>query len=87
MDNICIVDKAVNASVVYRETLTFAERYGSFDEIEGKKRYIPNNPNQLIIGVLDHFALMQCAEGRTLKQEIDVASSYMVTLKRKLQMS
>lgn len=87
MDNICIVDKAVNASVVYRETLTFAERYGSFDEIDGKKRYIPNNPNQLIIGVLDHFALMQCAEGRTLKQEIDVASSYMVTLKRKLQMS
>ena len=86
-DNICIIDKSVNSSVVYRETLNFAENFGRFEEIDGKRRYIPNNPNQLIIGVLDHFALMQCTEGRTLKQEIDVTSSYMVTLKRKLQMS
>lgn len=86
-NNICIIDKSVNASVIYRETLTFAEQYGRFEDVDGKKHYIPNNPNQLIIGVLDHFALMQCAEGRTLKQEIDTASSYMVTLKRKLQMS
>lgn len=87
IDNIHIVDKSVNSAVIYRETLTFAGLHGKFEEIEGRKEYIPNNPKQLIIGVLDHFALMQCAEGRTLKQEIDLASSYMVTLKRKLQMS
>ena len=81
------MDKATNASTIYRETLSFVETCGTFEEIDGKKRYIPNNQNQLIIGVIDHFALMQCSEGRTLKQEIDLASSYMVTLKRKIQMS
>ena len=87
INNICIVDKSTNSNTIYRETLNFAATCGQFEEIDGKKRYIPNNPNQLVIGVLDHFALMQCTEGRTLKQEIDLASSYMVTLKRKLQMS
>ena len=41
----------------------------------------------MIIGIIDHFALMNVQAGRTLKQEIDLASSYMVTLKRKLPLS
>lgn len=82
-----IVDTSVNADVLYARTLKFAETIGHFEEIEGKKRYIPNNPKQMTIGIIDHFALMNVPSGRTLKQEIDLASSYMVTLKRKLPMS
>ena len=40
-----------------------------------------------VIGIVDHFALVRCEEGRTLKQEIDLMSSYMVTLKRKLPLT
>jgi sRNA-binding regulator protein Hfq len=40
-----------------------------------------------MIGVLDHFSLVRCENGRTLKAEIDEISSYMVTLKRKLPLS
>ena len=82
-----VVDTSVSADVLYARTLNFAETIGRFETIDGKKRYLPNNPNQIMIGVLDHFALMNVQSGRTLKQEIDLASSYMVTLKRKLPLS
>ena len=82
-----IIDTTVSANSVYRNTLTFAEKIGTFKQVGQTKIYTPNNPKQLIIGVLDHFALVRCEEGRTLKQEIDLMSSYMVTLKRKLPLS
>ena len=82
-----IIDTNVSADVLYARTLKFAETIGHFEEVDGKKRYFPNNPQQITIGVIDHFALMNVQAGRTLKQEIDLASSYMVTLKRKLPMS
>ena len=88
-DYITIFDRSLGANTLYNQTLEFAEKYGHFeeDDLGNKKTYIPNNPNQLMIGVLDHFALIRCTEGRTLKQEIDLMSSYMVTLKRKLPLS
>ena len=82
-----IVDTNVSSDVLYARTLKFAETIGHFEEQNGRKYYIPNNPRQLTIGIIDHFALMNVQAGRTLKQEIDLASSYMVTLKRKLPLS
>ena len=87
IDYIDIVDTNVSADVLYARTLKFAEKVGKFEEIDGRKRYIANNSKQMIIGIIDHFALMNVQAGRTLKQEIDLASSYMVTLKRKLPLS
>ena len=81
------MDTNVSADVIYARTLKFAETIGRFEEQDGKKYYIANNPRQLTIGIVDHFALMSVQTGRTLKQEIDLASSYMVTLKRKLPLS
>lgn len=82
-----IVDKSVSASTLYKETLSFAGTIGKFEEHNGRKIFIPNNSKALIIGVLDHFALVRCENGRSLKGEIDEMSSYMVTLKRKLPLS
>ena len=82
-----IVDTNVSADVLYARTCKFAETIGHFEVIDGKKVFIADNPNAIIIGVIDHFALMNVQAGRTLKQEIDLASSYMVTLKRKLPLS
>ncbi len=77
----------LNCKTLYHEALNFASRFGTFEEIEGKKRYLAKNPNQRLIGVIDHGLLMNPSEGRELKQEIDTAASYMVTLKNKLNMS
>lgn len=59
-------------------------KLGTFDE---KKHYTPNNPNLKVFAVFDHLALVRPEEGRTLKQEIDLFSSYLVTLKRKYPLS
>lgn len=82
-----ILDVSVSASSLYKNTLAFAETIGTYKQVGTTKIYIPNNPKQLIIGVLDHFSLVRCENGRTLKAEIDEISSYMVTLKRKLPLS
>ena len=82
-----ILDISVSANTIYKHTLQIAENIGTFKQVGNTKIYVPNNPKQLMIGVLDHFALVRCEEGRTLKQEIDLMSSYMVTLKRKLPLS
>lgn len=86
-EHITIVDEMVNSSKLYKITLDFAEKYGTYEIVNGKKRYVPNNPRQTLIGVTDHLSLINPSEGRKLKEEMDLASSYMVTLKRKLQMS
>lgn len=86
-DYLIIIDKMLNCKVLYHETLEFAKRFGTFEEIDGRNRYIANNPNQHLIGVIDHGLLMQPSEGREIKQELDTASAYMVTLKNKLNMS
>ena len=84
---IIIIDSIVSSNSIYKNTLDFAETIGKFEQKGNRKVYIPNNPKQLIIGILDHFALMHCEEGRSLKEEIDMASRYMVTLKKKLPLS
>lgn len=86
-DHITVIDKLTNAKTIYRETLTFAEKYGVFEERNGRKIYKPNNDKQLLIGAIDHGLLLQPSEGRTIKEELDLTSSYMVTLKNKIGIS
>ena len=83
-ENIKILDKGLNSTILYRETCEFAEEHGSVDE---NKRYIPKEKGQRLIACIDHFSLLRPSDGNTLKQEIDLASSYIVTLKRKFQMT
>ena len=82
-----ILDAGLNAKVLYRETIAFAESHGYYEEIDGREKYIPNNPRQKLIAVIDHLSLSQPKEGRTLKEEMDLESAYMVTIKRKYLMS
>ena len=82
-----ILDSGLNSKVLYREAINFAENHGHYEEIDGREKYIPDNPRQKLIGVLDHLSLSQTTEGRSLKEEMDLESSYMVTLKRKYMLS
>lgn len=86
-DYLHILDKALSSKVLYKETLQFVSKHGTIEEIEGKSRFIPNNPKQKIIGVIDHISLLMSTEGRSLKEEIDLTSSYIVSIKRKYQVS
>ena len=85
--HIKIIDSTLTAKSLYRQFSSFAEEHGNFETIEDRTIYIPNNPKQLLIGIIDHLSLITASEGRKLKEEMDLASSFMVTLKRKLRSS
>lgn len=85
--HIKIIDSTLTAKSLYRQFSSFAEEHGDFETIEDRTIYIPNNPKQLLIGIIDHLSLITASEGRKLKEEMDLASSFMVTLKRKLRSS
>ena len=82
-----IIDTTVNAKSLYKTIIPFAENLGYYEEINDKKIYIPNNSKQKMIAIIDHLNLVQATEGRKLKEEIDLMSSYMVTIKRKYKIT
>lgn len=85
--HIKIVDSTLTAKSLYHQFSLFAEEHGSYDNNNGKSIYIPSNSKQLLIGIIDHLSLISTSDGRKLKEEMDLASSFMVTLKRKLRAS
>lgn len=80
-------DKNVSADSLYAILCNRLEQCGRFVETETRKIYIPNNPNLTYVIVLDHIGLIRTKSGRTLKQEIDLTSSYLVTLREMCQIS
>lgn len=82
---------AVNPTGIYKECWNFMESRGSFqkqkytDEFGNIKdriiKFIPNNPEEYNIVVLDHMALMSHERGFDLKQNLDKLSEYCVRLR------
>lgn len=80
-----------NPTGIYKEFYRHAEANGTFtseeylDENNEKKKritgYIPNNPDEYVIGVIDHLALAKLERQFTLKQNIDKLSEYFVWLR------
>ena len=81
-NRLIILDDGLCARTLYSKIHKIFEKLGRIDESSGRKRFIPNDPNLKVFSVFDHLALVRPEEGRTLKQEIDLCSSYIVTLKR-----
>lgn len=83
-----IVDKPVTAKHLYGICKEWAKKYGTFKE-EGKvgeytkEMYIPNNSQQYLIVNVDHIKLLKTDSGNGVKQEIDDASNYLITLRNK----
>lgn len=74
-------DKNVSADSLYAIICSRLSKCGSFTETETRKIYVPNNPDLTYVVVLDHIGLVRPKNGRTIKQEIDLTSSYLVTLR------
>ena len=63
------------------------EKFGSFEETENRKIYIPDNPDLLYEIIVDHVGLLRPSNGRTKKGEIDTTVSYLVTLRNMCDIS
>lgn len=84
---ITVYDKGLTADRLYADLIRELNKYGEFVETETKKIYVPNKKNQLILVVLDHLALIRSTNGRSKKEEMDMASAYLVTLRNKCGIS
>lgn len=82
-----IYDKKASAKTVYALLKQRLEKLGKFVETETRQIYIPNNQNLVYNVVIDHIALITPSDGRKLKEEIDLLSAYLVTLREKCKIS
>ena len=82
-----IYDKKASAKTVYAILKQRLEKMGKFVETETRQIYIPNNQNLVYNVVIDHIALITPSDGRKLKEEIDLLSAYLVTLREKCKIS
>lgn len=91
VDKVCkvltIVDKAINSDSLYSLMLKKLEKEGKFDNEEDHTGYHPNNPDKVILFIIDHLGLIRTSNGRSKKQEIDRASSMMVSIRNRTNMS
>lgn len=73
-----VYDKLLTAPLLKKHLHEQLKKYGTFSEVDNKVIYTKKNPKQVLLVAIDHFGLMRTSEGRTLKQEIDLASSTFV---------
>lgn len=83
-----IVDKPVTAKGLYAICKEWSQKFGTYKEGGSvgeytKLDYIPNNPEQYLIVVVDHIKLLQVSSGHTSKQEIDEACDYLIHFRNK----
>lgn len=82
-----IYDKHVSANAVYAILKERLENIGTFSESDTRLVYTPNNPDLIYEVIVDHIGLIRPSKGNNLKQEIDLLSSYLVTLREKCGIS
>lgn len=88
VENILTVyDKGLNAKSMYNLLMSSLEKEGSFSDVGGRKIYTPNNPDLVHLVVIDHLSLCRPSNGHTLKEEMDLISSYLVTLRNVCKIS
>ena len=88
-DKLIIFDKNLCARTFYKSMMSLLEKWGTFEESEDGRRkiYKENNPEQLVLVVVDHLGLCIPETGHNKKEEMDLISQYAVTLRERCQVS
>jgi hypothetical protein len=80
-----IVDKSVSPKGVYAITKDWALQHGTLLDInEHKSEYVPNDPEQMLIAVMDHVRLLSSGTEPGTKAKIDECMDYCVGLRNKM---
>lgn len=85
--HLTIIDKSVNADGLYASCMDWIKLHGTFQKIEEHKDiFIPNDPDQYLIVLVDHIRLLRAgADG--IKVQIDKACDYLVYLRNKCNLT
>jgi hypothetical protein len=78
-----IYDKNASANYIYSCLNKELEARGKFTESDKRKIYTPDDPDLMHVVVIDHLARILPANGNTLKQEMDLTSKYLYSLKNR----
>lgn len=84
---ITIYDKSTTANSLYSHILKELNSRGHFEETEKRKIYYPDDPDLVHLVIVDHLARIFVSPGNTLKQEMDLASKYLYSLKNRCGIS
>lgn len=88
-----IIDKPVTAKGLYAVCKDWSKNFGVYEEEESQNsdyirlNYIPKNPKQYLIVVVDHIKLLSVSSGHTSKQEIDEACDFLIFFRNKCSMT
>lgn len=82
-----IEDVGLTANKMYSRILYHLEENGVFTDKKNHTGYVPNNPEQTLFFITDHLNLLRAEEGRTKKQEIDLASNMIVSIRNRTDAS
>lgn len=74
-----VYDRSLNAILLKNHLNKDMEKNGTFVKTDTTISYDAKNKKQVVLVVIDHMSLLRTSEGRSLKQEIDLASSFLVT--------
>lgn len=83
-----VIDKFTTARHLYGIAKEWTTNFGYYKELETvgdfvKTEYIPNDPQQYLIINIDHIRLLKTSPGNGIKQEMDNACNYLITLRDK----
>lgn len=84
---VTVYDKGLNADILYANLSEELSKCGKTTETEHRKIYTPNNPNLIHTVIIDHMSLVRPKPGRSLKEEMDLISSYLITFRNRCGIS
>lgn len=80
LKQLTIIDKATSADSLYASMMEYAEAHGEFDHSDPHRTvYKPNLQDELVQIVIDHLGLLKRVKNRNKKEEMDLASNYLMT--------
>ena len=82
-----IYDKSLNSAKFFDILKDIAANNGKFYEDNARTYYTPNNPNKVILVIIDHLSLTTPSAGKSLKNEMDDISKIAVQFRNRCQFS
>jgi len=75
-----IIDKATSADSLYASMMQYANEWGVFDDSDPNHTlYKPTHTDELVQIVVDHLGLLKRVKNRNKKEEMDLASNYLMS--------
>lgn len=82
-----IYDKPIGADGLWHNLMEHSEAHGEWDEDDFNSSYTSTNEDEVVQIIIDHMGLLRKSKGRSKKEEMDLASSYLMHFRNKCRYS